>query len=70
MNDDMAQGYLDGRDPNAPEPSANRSASYRHGFMVGRNEIKSGPFRPLASFETVSHWAEQAAAQDRATLET
>lgn len=37
-NDDMVQGYRDGYDPTAPEPSANRSASYRHGFMVGRGE--------------------------------
>ena len=35
-NDEMLQGFLDGYDLNAPEPSANRSASYRHGFMVGR----------------------------------
>ena len=37
-NDDMVQGYRDGRDLGAPEPSANRSASYHHGFMVGRGE--------------------------------
>lgn len=37
-NDDMVQGYCDGYDLSAPEPSANRSASYRHGFMVGRGE--------------------------------
>lgn len=37
-NDDMVQGYMDGYDLTAPEPSANRSASYRHGFMVGRGE--------------------------------
>jgi hypothetical protein len=32
----MVQGFMDGYDLTAPEPSANRSASYRHGFMVGR----------------------------------
>jgi len=37
-NDDMVQGYMDGYDLTAPEPSANRSASYRHGFIVGRGE--------------------------------
>lgn len=37
-NDEMVQGYMDGYDLSAPEPSANRSASYRHGFMVGRGE--------------------------------
>jgi hypothetical protein len=42
-NDDMVDGYMDGYDMTAPEPSANRSASYRHGFMVGRGE-KTGDF--------------------------
>lgn len=32
----MVQGFQDGYDLTAPEPSANRSASYRHGFMCGR----------------------------------
>lgn len=31
-------GYFDGRDPDAPEPSANRSACYRHSFTIGRRE--------------------------------
>jgi hypothetical protein len=35
-NADMIEGFRDGYDLTAPEPSANRSASYRHGFMVGR----------------------------------
>lgn len=35
-NDEMIEGFLDGYDLDAPEPSANRSASYRHGFMCGR----------------------------------
>jgi hypothetical protein len=35
-NADMIEGFRDGYDPTAPEPSANRSASYRHGFMCGR----------------------------------
>jgi hypothetical protein len=34
-NDEMVQGFLDGYDLTAPEPSANRSASYRHGFENG-----------------------------------
>lgn len=37
-NDEMARGYMDGRDLDSPEPSDNRSHSYRHGFMVGRGE--------------------------------
>lgn len=35
-NVDMIDGFLDGYDLTAPEPSSNRSNSYRHGFMVGR----------------------------------
>lgn len=35
-NEEMLQGFLDGYDLSSPEPSSNRSASYRHGFMVGR----------------------------------
>ena len=29
---EMAEGFMDGYNPDAPEPSDNRSASYRHGF--------------------------------------
>lgn len=35
-NYEMIQGFLDGYDLSAPEPSTKRSASYRHGFMCGR----------------------------------
>lgn len=35
-NDDMIEGYRDGYDLSSPEPSGNRSKSYRHGFMIGR----------------------------------
>lgn len=35
-NADMLEGFLDGYDLTAPQPSSNRSNSYRHGFMVGR----------------------------------
>jgi hypothetical protein len=35
-NDEMIAGFRDGYDLTAPEPSTNRSASYRHGFMCGR----------------------------------
>ena len=37
-NDEMVQGYMDGLDPDSPEPSANRSHSYRHGFARGRDD--------------------------------
>ena len=35
-NDEMVQGFMDGHVLTAPEPSSNRSASYCHGFFVGR----------------------------------
>jgi hypothetical protein len=35
-NVDMVEGFCDGYDLAAPEPSGNRSNSYRHGFMCGR----------------------------------
>lgn len=35
-NDDMIEGFRDGYNLSAPEPSGNRSNSYRHGFKVGR----------------------------------
>jgi hypothetical protein len=40
---EMAEGYTDGRNPDAPEPSENRSASYRHGFAVGRSDRAGQP---------------------------
>lgn len=34
-NSEMLEGFLDGYDLSLPEPSANRSHSYRHGFANG-----------------------------------
>jgi hypothetical protein len=56
-NDDMVEGYMDGRDLDAPEPSANRSHSYRHGFAVGRAE-KVG--KTLGTFDQVNRMADAA----------
>lgn len=42
-NDEMIQGYLDGFDLNNPEPSGNRSFSYRHGFANGRDDVRGEP---------------------------
>lgn len=42
-NADMVEGYRDGYDLNCPEPSENRSQSYKHGFMVGRTEKLGKP---------------------------
>ncbi len=36
-------GYMDGLDATCPEPSANRTASYRHGFACARADIGGRP---------------------------
>jgi hypothetical protein len=62
-NDEMIQGYMDGYDLNAPEPSANRSESYRHGFTVGRAEKTN---KKLPNVETLRAAADVAMAKDEA----
>ncbi len=42
-NDEMITGYRDGRDRDSPEPSANRTHSYRHGFANGRDDLHRSP---------------------------
>lgn len=54
-------GYSDGRDPDAPEPSANRSACYRHSFAVGRAELAGNPIPAAISREN----ARKAEEEDR-----
>lgn len=44
--DETLEGYFDGRDPDSPEPSANRSATYRHGFQNGRDDLACRPRAP------------------------
>jgi hypothetical protein len=49
-NDEMVEGFRDGYDLSAPEPSDNRSHSYRHGFNAGRNDrmpYGEGPFHGM-----------------------
>lgn len=46
FHDEMVEGYLDGLRPDNPEPSANRSASYRHGFANGRDDLAKSPRQP------------------------
>jgi hypothetical protein len=60
-NDDMVRGYMDGYDLNAPEPSENRSASYRHGFMVGRGEKTK---TLVGTFESLNRRADAAMTED------
>lgn len=62
-NAEMVEGYRDGYDLNAPEPSANRSHSYRHGFAVGRAEKRR---EKLPNHRTLSEAADAAMAKDEA----
>ncbi len=61
-NDEMVVGYLDGFNLENPEPSENRSESYRHGFANGRAD-KSGKSRGLC-LEELSRMADQAMLND------
>jgi hypothetical protein len=47
-NDEMVLGYSDGFDFGTPEPSANRTDSYRHGFANGRADRTR---KPRATYE-------------------
>lgn len=60
-NQDMVQGYMDGLDLDSPEPSANRSASYRHGFANGRDDRAK---KPRASYRALIEAAEAAMSED------
>jgi hypothetical protein len=44
----MLEGYRDGRNLDNPEPSDNRSHSYRHGFTNGRADILGKSAFPTA----------------------
>jgi hypothetical protein len=60
---EMVDGYLDGLDSDAPEPSENRSESYRHGFRSGRADCG----RPRAeSFDATRRAADRAIEKDDA----
>lgn len=48
---EFREGYFDGRDPDSPEPSANRSHCYRHSFGVGRAELAGRPITAAVSRE-------------------
>ena len=39
LEDECIQGYRDGRDLDAPDPSSNRHPAYIHGFLCGRDDI-------------------------------
>jgi len=58
---EMVEGYRDGLDPSQPEPSGNRSRSYRHGFTNGRDDRAN---KPRASAEILRLDAEAAIIAD------
>ena len=62
--DDMVEGYRDGLDLNSPEPSDNRSHSYRHGFANGRDDRAH---EPRASAQELRRLADIAIAADAAS---
>lgn len=63
-NEEMIQGYVDGADPNSPEPSTNRSNSYRHGFANGRSDRAK---KSRASYDELIRMADEAMDADEAT---
>lgn len=56
-------GYLDGMDPDSPEPSENRSHSYRHGFACARADLAKRPAFGSAAQARLS--AQEAEDRDR-----
>lgn len=64
-NDEMVQGFRDGYNISNPEPSGNRTASYRHGFMVAR--IDKG-MMASPGIDALEMLADQAMAADEAGM--
>lgn len=60
-NTEMIEGYCDGLNLDCPEPSDNRSASYRHGFANGRDDRRG---KPRASVAEIIRQADEAMAVD------
>ncbi len=63
---EMVDGFSDGYDRDCPEPSHNRSHSYRHGFANGRDDIGLGrdPKNPRANAYVLREMAAAAIAED------
>lgn len=59
---DMVEGYIDGLNPDSPNPSDNRSHSYRHGFANGRDDLAKKPRAAAATLRTL---AQEAIIKDR-----
>jgi hypothetical protein len=59
LKDEMWTGYLDGFDPDSPEPNANRSHCYRHGFANGRDDRRNEPRATAATLREMAAEAER-----------
>lgn len=40
LHEICAQGYVDGKDPSAPDPGNNQHPAFIHGFRAGRDDAK------------------------------
>jgi hypothetical protein len=58
-DDEFVQGYLDGHDPDSPEPSENRSHRYRHSFAIGRAELEGKALLPADAARYAARQAEE-----------
>lgn len=58
---DMIEGYMDGCKPFAIVPGPNRSASYKHGWQNGQDDLKGCPRTSAAMLREM---AEKAIAKD------
>lgn len=56
-NADMVEGYCDGLNLDNPEPSGNRSHSYRHGFLSGRSDRRKHRWPSPAAAEAAADLA-------------
>lgn len=62
-NEEMVRGYNDGFEKDAVPPSGNRTASYRHGWLNGRDDRRK---EPRDSAENLRLQADEAMAIDAA----
>lgn len=43
IDHEFMDGYMDGRDKDAPPPNGNSHPAYKHSFEVGRAELRGDP---------------------------
>ena len=49
LDQEFVEGYLDGLQPDSPEPSGNRHPAYLHSFRVARAEREGKPIPAAVS---------------------